>query len=314
MTIRLLLADDQALVRGALAALLDLESDLRWWHRSGGATRWWRPRSRRRRTCACSISKCRAPTVSRPPPRLREAAPGAVTDRHHVRAARLPASCRRRRCDRFRRQDPGSRTRRRGAARARRAARDRSDAGHRKSHQRRQSTHPRANARCCGRRCRVRRSRRSPHRCICRQVPSVTTCRRPSARRTRPPAPKPHASRANAAGSDRRDLSRIGTGANVDPCPFPHRTRSRPPPPSSPPISPPCRPTYRCGRRTSGPPRPTGPAAAGQQDGAEDRLCLAIAAGCHRLGENKVPEAKRKSESLARLGVDWAGHRASADQ
>ena len=28
MTIRLLLADDQALVRGALAALLDLESDL----------------------------------------------------------------------------------------------------------------------------------------------------------------------------------------------------------------------------------------------------------------------------------------------
>ncbi|HMS76297.1 YggS family pyridoxal phosphate-dependent enzyme [Gordonia sp. (in: high G+C Gram-positive bacteria)] len=42
----------------------------------------------------------------------------------------------------------------------------------------------------------------------------------------------------------------------------------------------------------------------------EDRLCLAIAAGCHRLGENKVQEAKRKSESLARLGVDWAviGH------
>ncbi len=58
----------------------------------------------------------------------------------------------------------------------------------------------------------VRRSRRSPHRCICRQVPSVTTCRRPSARRTRPPAPKPHASRANAAGSDRRDLSRIRDG------------------------------------------------------------------------------------------------------
>jgi len=42
----------------------------------------------------------------------------------------------------------------------------------------------------------------------------------------------------------------------------------------------------------------------------EDRLCLAIPAGCHRLGENKVQEAKRKSESLARLGVDWAviGH------
>ena len=36
----------------------------------------------------------------------------------------------------------------------------------------------------------------------------------------------------------------------------------------------------------------------------EDRLRLAIEAGCHRLGENKVQEAKRKSENLAELGVD----------
>lgn len=42
----------------------------------------------------------------------------------------------------------------------------------------------------------------------------------------------------------------------------------------------------------------------------EDRLRLAIAAGCHRLGENKVQEAKRKSGNLAELGVEWAviGH------
>lgn len=42
----------------------------------------------------------------------------------------------------------------------------------------------------------------------------------------------------------------------------------------------------------------------------EDRVRLAVAAGCHELGENKVQEAKRKSESLADLGVAWSviGH------
>ena len=42
----------------------------------------------------------------------------------------------------------------------------------------------------------------------------------------------------------------------------------------------------------------------------EERLRLAIEAGCRRLGENKVQEAKRKSENLAGLGVEWAviGH------
>ncbi|MBD0023426.1 YggS family pyridoxal phosphate-dependent enzyme [Gordonia pseudamarae] len=42
----------------------------------------------------------------------------------------------------------------------------------------------------------------------------------------------------------------------------------------------------------------------------EERLRQAIAAGCHRLGENKVQEAKRKSANLADLGVEWAviGH------
>ena len=42
----------------------------------------------------------------------------------------------------------------------------------------------------------------------------------------------------------------------------------------------------------------------------EDRVRLAVAAGCHELGENKVQEAKRKSENLADLGVAWSviGH------
>lgn len=42
----------------------------------------------------------------------------------------------------------------------------------------------------------------------------------------------------------------------------------------------------------------------------EQRLRAAVAAGCHRLGENKVQEAKRKHEELADLDVEWAviGH------
>lgn len=42
----------------------------------------------------------------------------------------------------------------------------------------------------------------------------------------------------------------------------------------------------------------------------EPRLRVAIEAGCHQLGENKVQEAKRKAENLADLNVDWSliGH------
>lgn len=42
----------------------------------------------------------------------------------------------------------------------------------------------------------------------------------------------------------------------------------------------------------------------------EERIRLAVAAGCHELGENKVQEAKRKAEELADLGVAWSviGH------
>ncbi|WIY83386.1 YggS family pyridoxal phosphate-dependent enzyme [Propionimicrobium sp. PCR01-08-3] len=42
----------------------------------------------------------------------------------------------------------------------------------------------------------------------------------------------------------------------------------------------------------------------------EERIRNAVAAGCHQLGENKVQEAKRKSENLADLDIAWSviGH------
>lgn len=42
----------------------------------------------------------------------------------------------------------------------------------------------------------------------------------------------------------------------------------------------------------------------------EDRLRLAVAAGCHQLGENKVQEAKRKWQNLSDLDISWSviGH------
>src|SRR5690625_7337898 len=43
---------------------------------------------------------------------------------------------------------------------------------------------------------------------------------------------------------------------------------------------------------------------------SEERIRNAITAGCTKLGENKVQEAKRKAEALADTGVKWAviGH------
>src|SRR5699024_774581 len=42
----------------------------------------------------------------------------------------------------------------------------------------------------------------------------------------------------------------------------------------------------------------------------QERIRLAVEAGCHKLGENKVQEAHRKSEEMADLDIDWAviGH------
>lgn len=42
----------------------------------------------------------------------------------------------------------------------------------------------------------------------------------------------------------------------------------------------------------------------------EARIRMAVAAGCHELGENKVQEAQRKAEAMADLGVHWSviGH------
>src|SRR5699024_2675857 len=43
---------------------------------------------------------------------------------------------------------------------------------------------------------------------------------------------------------------------------------------------------------------------------SEERIRNAISAGCTRLGENKVQEAKRKHAALEDTGVEWAiiGH------
>jgi uncharacterized pyridoxal phosphate-containing UPF0001 family protein len=42
----------------------------------------------------------------------------------------------------------------------------------------------------------------------------------------------------------------------------------------------------------------------------QERIRSAVAAGCRKLGENKVQEAHRKSEEMADLDIDWAviGH------
>lgn len=43
---------------------------------------------------------------------------------------------------------------------------------------------------------------------------------------------------------------------------------------------------------------------------SEERIRMAVTAGCTQLGENKVQEAKRKAEHLADLGIAWSviGH------
>lgn len=43
---------------------------------------------------------------------------------------------------------------------------------------------------------------------------------------------------------------------------------------------------------------------------AQERIREAVAAGCHRLGENKVQEAFRKSDEMSDLDIEWAviGH------
>jgi len=69
MTIRLVIADDQALVRGALAALLGLEADIEVVAELGTGPVWLQPWWSMRLTWPCWMSKCQAWMVlpRRPP-------------------------------------------------------------------------------------------------------------------------------------------------------------------------------------------------------------------------------------------------------
>ena len=92
--IRVLLAEDQAMVRGALASLLDLEPDIEVVAQvARGDEVLAAAQSRPRPTSPCSTSRCRERPGSRPPTELRRALPGLPDpDPDHVRAARLPAA------------------------------------------------------------------------------------------------------------------------------------------------------------------------------------------------------------------------------
>ena len=74
---RLLVAEDQGMMRGALVALLDLEHDLEVVAEVAAATRWSRPPSSTVPTWRCSTSRCPASTASTPPSRCGGRCPAA---------------------------------------------------------------------------------------------------------------------------------------------------------------------------------------------------------------------------------------------
>ena len=91
--IRLLLADDQALVRGALAALLDLETDLEVVAQVGRGDEV--VEAARAHAADVALLDVEMPGLDgiAAAAALRGAVPGVpVADRHHVRAARLRAA------------------------------------------------------------------------------------------------------------------------------------------------------------------------------------------------------------------------------
>ena len=74
--IRVLLAEDQAMIREALAALLSFEDDIEVVAKVGRGDEVTAPPRRRSPTSRCSTSRCRARTASPPPRRCRRECPG----------------------------------------------------------------------------------------------------------------------------------------------------------------------------------------------------------------------------------------------
>ena len=106
--IRVLLADDENLIRSALAQMLDLEDDLEVVAEAATGDRGRRGRPcKRAPTSPCSTCRCPTSTASRSPSSWPSAARLRLRDRHQPRPARLPqagarqpgcaGSCRRRR-------------------------------------------------------------------------------------------------------------------------------------------------------------------------------------------------------------------------
>ena len=201
--IRLLLADDQALVRGALAALLSLESDLEVVaevERGDLVV----PTALRRATRrgACSTSRCRGWTASPRPPRCarRCRAAGCSSSRPSAGPATSGGRWRPARrgflvkdapaeqlADAIRRVHAGPACRRPGARRR--------DAGQRGV------AADRPGARRARRRPAAARSPTSPGCSSSARAPCATTCRRRWARPAPAPAPRPCSSPRSAAGS-----------------------------------------------------------------------------------------------------------------
>ena len=201
--IRLLLADDQSLVRGAMAALLDLEPDLEVVAEVGRGDEVvdGGPRA----PVDVALLDVEMPGLDGVAATAGAACRGAGlqgADRDDVRAAGLPAQGDGGRSVRLRGQGhAGSSARRRRTPGACRAARRRPAAGRRVADPGRLTADRARDRGAAGGRRRRHGAATSPGGCTCRRAPSATTCPAPSARPEPALAPRRSASPPTTAGS-----------------------------------------------------------------------------------------------------------------